>query len=316
MTPRASRWRFWGTASTEWRFAARMLQGLALGAASGPSTAALTGARTHRRPAQGGAGVHDGLGGRSRRAVSAGGLGLGPVLAGLLAEYAPARDVLPFAVEIALLVPAAGVIAAFPASRPGAGGRPRRPALPAAARTVFAAGGTSAFLAFAVTGLFLSLAPTCVATLSGSANLLLGGASVALMLLSSALAQLAGHGRPARALELLGLPLLATGLVGLALAGGLSSLALLLAATVIAGVGHGLALLGGLTAVHLAAPADRRAGVLSGFYVIVCLGVGAPVIGVGLLATVTGPLGAVQSFACAVAVLCLMALFIRTRVRA
>ena len=166
-----------------------------------------------------------------------------------------------------------------------------------------------------MTGLFLTLVPTYLAELSGSKNLLMGGAAVALMLACSALAQLAGYGRPARVLEYAGLPLLATGLVLLALAGRLSLLPLLLAATVIAGAGQGLVFLGGLTAVNQAAPAGRRADVLSSFYVIIYLGVGLPVIGVGFLATVAGLLTAVQYFAGVVAALCLGVLLILTRVR-
>jgi MFS family permease len=176
----------------------------------------------------------------------------------------------------------------------------------------FATSGAACFLAFAVLGLFLTLVPTYVATLSGSGNLLLAGAAVALMLACSAAAQLAAYGRPARALELLGLPLLSAGLVLLAVAGGVSSSALLLVATVIAGTGHGLAFLGGLTAINNSAPAGRHAEVLATFYVIVYLGVGLPTVGVGLLATAAGLLTAVQSFAWAVAVLCLLVLLVRT----
>ncbi|MFH9657135.1 MFS transporter [Streptomyces sp. NPDC017248] len=294
---------------TAWLFAARALQGLALGAASGPLTAALTELEPR---------------GDQRRAAlvstvaSVGGLGLGPVLAGLLAQYAPAPRVLPFAVEIALLVPAAAAIRALPAGRSGVRWRPRRPGVPRELRAVFATSGTTGFLAFAVTGLFLALVPAYAATLSGSGNLVLGGTAVALLLCCSALAQLAGHGRPSGTLERAGLPLLAAGLALLALAGGVSSLPLLLAATVVAGTGHGLAYLGGLSAVNQAAPAGRRADVLSTFYVIIYLGVGLPVIGVGFLASVTGLLLAVQSFACVVAVLCLVVLAAlgRTRRRA
>lgn len=135
------------------------------------------------------------------------------------------------------------------------------------------------------------------------------------MLVCSALAQLVGYSRPARNLELVGLPLLATGLVLLAVAGGHSSLILLLVATVIAGTGQGLAFLGGLTAVNQAAPADRHADVLSSFYMMIYLGVGLPVIGVGFLATVAGLLAAVQYFACVVALLCVVMLFVLVRVR-
>ncbi len=291
---------------TEWLFAARILQGLALGAASGPLTASLA----ELEPS----------GNRRKAALvstvaSMGGLGLGPVLAGLLAQYAPAPHVLPFIGEIVLLIPAAAVITALPATRPAARRRPRRPEVPAMMRGTFATSGTAGFLAFAVIGLFLTLIPTYVTTLSGSRNLLLGGAAVALMLVCSVLAQLVAYGRPARTLELTGLPLLATGLVMLALAGGVSSPALLLIATVVTGIGQGLVFLGGLTAVSQAAAADRHAEVLSTFYVIVYLGVGLPVVGVGFLATAVGLLAAVQYFAGVVALFCVTVLIVLARVR-
>lgn len=294
---------------TGWLFAARILQGLALGAASGPLTAALSELEPdgNRRKAA-----------LVSTVASVGGLGLGPVLAGGLAEYGPAPDVLPFVVEIALLVPAAVAISTLPTARARTRWRPRRPGIPAAMRGAFATSGTASFLAFAVIGLFLALIPTYVAGLSGSRNLLLGGAAVALMLVCSALAQLLAYGRDAHSLEQLGLPLLAIGLVLLAVAGSLSSLALLLVATVVGGTGQGLAFFGGLTAINHRAPADRHADVLSSFYVIIYLGVGLPVIGVGFLATAVGLLTAVQWFGCVVAALCIivMCALVRARRRA
>lgn len=288
-----------------WLFAARMLQGVALGAASGALTAALT----ELEP----------TGNRRRAALvstvaSVGGLGAGPVLAGFLAQYAPAPRVLPFLFEVALLMPAAATIFVLPATGPVTRWRPRRPRIPTSMRSVFATSGTASFLAFAVVGLFLTLIPTYVTALSGSANLLLAGGVVALMLTCSAVAQIAGYGRPAGTLALIGLPLLAIGLVLLAAAGIASSLALLLAATIVAGVGQGLVFLGGLTAVNNAAPADRHAEVLSSFYVIVYLGVGVPVLGVGLLVTVSSLLIAVQCFAGVAALLCLILLASLARV--
>ncbi|MGI5228822.1 MFS transporter [Actinoallomurus sp. CA-142502] len=291
---------------TAWLFAARILQGAALGAASGPLTATLT----ELEP-----------GGDRRRAAlvatvaTAGGLGLGPVLAGLLAQYAPAPHVLPFAVELVLLAPAWAAIATLPARRTHARWVPRRPQIPASMRTVFATSGTASLLAFAVIGLFLTLVPPYVAALSGSGNLLLGGAAVALMLACSALAQLTGYGRAARRLESAGLPLLAAGLVLLAVAGTVSSLALLLVATVFAGLGQGLVFLGGLTAVNQAAPPGRQADVLSSFYVVLYLGVGVPVVGVGFLATAVGLLAAVRYFAGVTAALCVVVLLVLARTR-
>jgi hypothetical protein len=89
------------------------------------------------------------------------------------------------------------------------------------------------------------------------------------------------------------------------------------------GVGHGaqrstdrrtrLVFLGGLAAVNQAAPQGRRADVLSSFYVIIYLGVGVPAIGVGFLATTAGLQRAVQYFAGAAALLCLLLLTRLTR---
>jgi MFS family permease len=287
---------------TGWLIAARILQGVAVGAASGALTAALTDVepRGDRRRAA-----------RVSTVASAAGLGLGPLLAGLLAEYAPAPHVLPFLAEVVLLVPAAIAVAVLPAARGGGRWQPRRPQLPPGVRAAFATTGMSAFLAFAVIGLFLSLVPTYVTTLYGRPDLLVSGATTALLLACSAAAQLLAAHAPGHRLEIIGLPLLAGGLVLLAVAGEVSSLRMLLVAIVIAGIGQGLAFLGGLTTVNEVAPVDRRAEVLSSFYVVIYLGVGLPVIGVGFAATTLGLLPAVQAFACLVAALCLCLFVVR-----
>ncbi|GAB3965293.1 MFS transporter [Actinoallomurus acanthiterrae] len=284
---------------TAWLFAARIAQGVALGAASGALSAVLTELEPN--------------GDRRRAALvttvaSVGGLGAGPLLSGLLAQYAPAPRVLPYVVEIALLVPAAVAMAALPPGRAAARWRPQRPRIPAAMRRVFAASGVAGFLAFAVIGLFLTLVPPYVATLARSANLALSGGAVALMLGSSAVAQVVAYGRRPVTVRAAGLPLLAAGLVLLAVAGAVASLPLLLTATVVAGAGQGLVFLGSLTLVNNGAPAERRAEVMAGFFVVIYLGVGVPVIGVGLLATATGLLTAVQDFAYVTAALCLTVL--------
>ncbi|WP_433174696.1 MFS transporter [Actinoallomurus sp. CA-150999] len=284
---------------TVWLFAARVAQGLALGAASGALSAVLTELEPN--------------GDRRRAALvttiaSVGGLGAGPLLSGLLAQYAPAPRVLPYVVEIGLLVPAAVAMAALPPGRPATRWRPQRPRIPAAMRRVFATSGVAGFLAFAVIGLFLTLVPPYVATLAGSANLALSGGTVTLMLGSSAVAQVVAYGRRPITVRAAGLPLLAAGLVLLAVAGEEASLPLLLTATVVAGAGQGLVFLGSLTLVNNAAPAERRAEVMAGFFVVIYLGVGVPVIGVGLLATATGLLTAVQDFAYVAAALCLTVL--------
>ncbi|MCC3772793.1 MFS transporter, partial [Streptomyces sp. UNOC14_S4] len=92
-----------------WLFGARLLQGLAVGAASGALTAALN----ETEPA----------GDRRRAALvstvaSVGGLGTGPLLGGILAQYAPFPSTLPFVVEVVLLVPALVAVLLLPTTRP------------------------------------------------------------------------------------------------------------------------------------------------------------------------------------------------------
>lgn len=287
-----------------WLLVARILQGLALGAASGALTAALAELepRGDRRRASLVAGV-----------ASAGGMALGPLLGAVLAQYLPYPFVTPFVVVLVLLIPAAAAIAVLPATGARGRWRPRRPSIPAGMGALFATAGTATFLGFAVVGVFLTLVPTYAATLSGSTNLVVGSAAAALLPVGWAMAQVLASLKPERPLEVTGLPLLAIGLVLLAIAGAISSLPLLLGATVLAGAGHGLVFLSGLTAINAAAPADRHADVISTYYVMGYCGTGGPVIGVGLLTGVTGLLTAVQIFAGVVAAACLVMLAVRVK---
>lgn len=293
-------------AGTAWLFAARLVQGVALGTASGAVTAAMA----ELEP----------TGNRRRAAMVAAvaavaGVGAGPLLGALLAQYGPAPRVLPYLAEVALLVPAGVAIAAMPETGVRSRWRPRRPQVPAPIRGAFLSSGVTTFLAWAVTALFLTLIPSYVATLADSGNLVLGGGVVALMLGCSALAQRAAYGRLAAPLQTGGLGLLAVSLALLIAAGTAHSLGLLLGATVLAGAGQGLGFLGAMTEISQAAPADRHADVLSSFYVATYLGTGLPVIGVGFLATALGLLPAVRLFAAIAGISCLAVLAVRIRAR-
>src|SRR3954467_1414694 len=87
--------------SLAWLFAARAVQGLAVGMISGASAAALV--ELDPAPQEDRAALFAAL-------AQAGGSAFGPLLAGVLAEWAPGRLVLPFAVFIVL-----GLIATFAA---------------------------------------------------------------------------------------------------------------------------------------------------------------------------------------------------------
>lgn len=269
-------------------YLARILQGLSMGAASGGLAAALTELEPNRSAT------------RAALVASVGnavGLGGGPLLAGVLGEWLPAPRLVPFLAEIGLLGVALVALANLPDDRARLPWRPRRPQLPAEVRPAFAGGGLATFAGFAVVGLFLTLVPSLVTSLTGNRSLFVAGASVSLVLASSACVQLVGYGRPSRNLVLGGLGLLTVGLVLLLVAVGRASLPVLLAASVVGGAGQGLAFLGGLSEVNAAAPAGRRADVLATFYVVAYTGVGFPVVVVGLLAVRIGLPDAVREFA-------------------
>jgi MFS family permease len=284
---------------TSWLFAARIVQGFSMALGQGAVIAAMT--------------ESEPFGDRARAAAVATGCiavggGSGPLVAGLLAQYGPSPRTLVYLLEIALLLPALYGVSRLPDVRSADRWRPRRPHVPGPLREAFFTASATSFLAWAVTALFLTLVPSYASTLAGTANLAMAGGVVALLFAASALVQVRGRGLAPRWAQRRGLGLLVVGLGILVLAGEVRSLLLLLVATAVAGAGQGLAFLGAMAAVNRAAPPDRHADVVSSFSVLTYVGTGAPVIGVGLLATRISLLVAVELFAGGLAALCLGAL--------
>ena len=284
-----------------WLFAGRAVQGLAVGTCSGALTAGLVLTEPRGRRAR-----------ASFLAATAttAACGFGPVLAGALAQYAPAPRTLGYLVEIGLLVPAAGAAALLPGSlgRTGQRWRPRWPSLPAPVRAAFLGPAVVSLLAWAVAYVVLALVPSYAAAALGGSNLLVDGAAAGSLLLVAALAQAACRSwDPARAQQA-GLLGLAAGLLGLIAAGLAGSVALLFAAMAVAGAGQGLAFMGGIRRINEIAPAAARAGTVAMFYVVTYAGSGLVTVGVGLLATLLGLTASVRWFGAVLAAACLLML--------
>ena len=284
-----------------WLFAGRAVQGLAVGTCSGALTAGLVLTEPHGRRAR-----------ASFLAATAttAACGFGPVLAGALAQYAPAPRTLSYLVEIGLLVPAAGAAALLPGSlgRTGQRWRPRWPSLPAPVRAAFLGPAVVSLLAWAVAYVVLALVPSYAAAALGGSNLLVDGAAAGSLLLVAALAQAACRSwDPARAQQA-GLLGLTAGLLGLIAAGLAGSVALLFAAMAVAGAGQGLAFMGGIRRINEIAPAAARAGTVAMFYVVTYAGSGLVTVGVGLLATLLGLTASVRWFGAVLAAACLLML--------
>ncbi len=274
---------FLGATGLGWLYAGRLLSGLSAGLFTGAATAYVM----ELAPP----------GGVSRAtfvatAANMGGLGCGPLLAGVLAQYADWPLYLPFVVHLALVAGSAAVLLRLPETvrerSPLSTVRPQRPGLPAQVRAVFGPAAIASFVGFALFGVFTSVSPAFLAESLDVADHAVSGLVVALAFFASTAGQLAvgrvGVGRS--------LPLGCAGLLaGLALLAGAlrwDLMALVVASALVGGGGQGLAFRGALAAVAEASPADRRAAVISTLFVVAYAGISVPVIGVGVL---TGPIG-------------------------
>lgn len=239
------------------------------------------------------------------------GLGLGPLVAGLLVQYAPWPVHLPFAVDLLLLTLGGAGVWYAPETvdmpeHPRL--RPQRLSLPGAVRPIFVPAVIAGFAGFAVLGLFTALLPAVMGQVLGYSNLALIGAVVFLLFAASTAGQLAQGKLPERSRLPLGCALLAAGSVLLGVAVGLASLAWLLAGSVIAGSGQGMSFRAGMGLISSASPADRRGEVISTFFVVLYVAISVPIIGVGFVATRLGLATAGVIFSAAAGVLALAAL--------
>lgn len=238
-----------------------------------------------------------------------GGLGTGPVLAGLLAQYAPDPLKLTYLVHIALMVLAAVAVLLVPetSSRTGKLGL-QRLSVPIEVRPVFITASLAAFAGFAVTGLFTSVAPSLLTDIIGIGNHALAGLMAGSIFGASAVAQIAGARiAPQRAVAL-GCAVLTVGMGILVVALHYSSLAGLITAAVVAGIGQGISFSRGLAAVAERTPAERRAEVSSTYFVVAYVAISIPVIGEGFAAQAWGLRTGGTVFATAVGVLALACL--------
>jgi hypothetical protein len=240
-----------------------------------------------------------------------GGLGLGPLLAGLAVEYLPAPLHLSFAVHAVAVTGCAVLVLLAPETverAPGARLRPLVLRVPAEVRAVFVSAATAGFAGFAVLGLFTAISPRIVSDVLGIGNHAVAGLVASLPLGSSAVAQLGLRRLPTdRALDA-GCALLAVGigLVGFSVAE--ASFPALVAGAVVAGIGQGMSFSKGIAAVNARVEPGARAGVTSTYFVVIYVAISLPVVGVGAASQAWGLVPAGVVFAIAVAVLALAAL--------
>ena len=280
----------------------RILSGFSAGLMTGTATATLT----ELIPAS-----------ASRRAslvataANMGGLGLGPLIAGLFAQYGPHLTVLVFQVYLAVLAVAGLCLFLVPETVSPR----RRPTvrfagltIPERGRGEFIAAGVAGFAAFSLLGLFAGLAPTFVGSVLHEPSHAVQGAVVFGLLAVGTVTQvvLARFGSRRVVTAGLGLFLAALALIVAALAE--AGMALFLAGTVVGGVAVGAVFLGSLATANRLAPPGRRGQVVSTFFVLCYAGLIIPVVGVGVATLFIGDFPAVLAFSVLLAALSLFSL--------
>jgi MFS family permease len=278
----------------------RILSGLSAGVFTGTATAAVIEAAPPRWRTQAAA---------VATVANIGGLGVGPLLAGLLVQYAAWPLHLIFIVLIVLTALAAVAVLIVPETSARTGTMTvQRLSIPPEVRSVFALASTAAFAGFAVTGLFTAVTPSFLSGVVGIDNHALAGGIVCSIFTASALAQLVATRIPTRCAMALGCGLLAIGMAILAIGLHFSSLTGLIAAAVVAGVGQGISFSRGLAAIVELTPTNRRAEVSSAYFVVAYLALSVPVVGEGLAAQAWGLRTAGVGFAVGVSVLAIACL--------
>jgi MFS family permease len=282
--------------------AGRILSGFSAGLMTGTATATLT----ELIPAS-----------ASRRAslvataANMGGLGLGPLIAGLFAQYGPHPTVLVFQVYLAVLAVAGLCLFLVPETVSPR----RRPVIrfaglgiPERGRGEFVAAGVAAFAAFSLLGLFAGLAPTFVANVLHEPNHAVQGAVVFGLLAVGTVTQLVLARFGSRRVVMAGLGLFLAALTLIVTALAAASMALFLAGTVVGGVAVGAVFLGSLATANRLAPPGRRGQTVSTFFVLCYAGLIIPVVGVGVATLFTGDFPAVLAFSILLAALSLFSL--------
>ena len=263
----------------------RFITGIAVGLAAGTAITYLIELRVGRDPNASPV--------RARNiatAVSVGGLGIGPLIAGALAEWVSGPLTVPYLVFVALgAIAFVGVALApetatpappAPAPAPGSGqasGRSR-------AVRVLIPGATATLAAFAANGLFAGLSGLFLAVTLHQHSHALSGATLFLVFSSGVVAQLATNRLQPSRVFLVGSTSMITGLVLLVTSVRLStpSLALFLLSGALIGAGAGTVFKGTAALVLEVTAPENRLAMTSDLLIALYVGLSIPVIGAGV----------------------------------
>jgi MFS family permease len=289
-------------------FAARVVQGLATGAAIGVLGAYLLDLQPPGNSR---------LGSLVNSAAATGGLGLGAAATGVLIQYGPHPTRLVFVIFTALFLALALATAVLPETVQRTTGvraalRPRV-AVPASARRAFARAVPTMASTWMLGGLMLSVGGSLLAGVFAQDNHAVVGLILGLFAGSAAVTSVLLRQQAPERMSRLGTLLLfaGTGLFLIALAS--SSLTVFVIGALIAGSGFGPAFLGAFRTVSQLAAPHERAALISAIYVVSYLAFSIPALVAGLLITSDGLRNTSLGYGAVVALVAAGALAYETR---
>lgn len=282
--------------------AARMVQGIATGAATGALAAAILDAERAHGPIV-------------NSIAPVAGLAVGGLGSAALVQFLPwPRQAVYLVLIVLLALEAIGTIVGSETSpmMPGARQAIRsKVGVPAPAGSAFAAIALLDIAAWALGGFYLSLGPSLVRVVTGSDSILLGGLLVFTLAGAGAATIWLLRTVAASRVMRFGAAALAIGIAVTIAATQTGSQALLFVGTVIAGTGFGASFQGVTRTVFPLAPATERGKLVAAFYVLSYLAFCIPAVAAGVIATSVGLLTTATGYGVVLIVLALTALIPR-----
>jgi len=241
------------------------------------------------------------------------GLAIGPLVSGLLADYAPWPLQFPFLMYLAIVAVTAILIArtaetvASPLELREVSLKPRI-GIPRQLRTRFIAPALAGAASMSLTGFYAALMPSILAeNLNLKSHAIAGALVFELAVVVAAAIVLTRKVKSQKAM-LWALVLLIPSAGMVVAAQYLVSLPVMLAGTALCGLASALGYRGSLQVVNEIAPADRRAEVVSAYFVACFSGNSIPIIGVGVLSALVDPVIATAALAAMIALFALAAI--------
>jgi MFS family permease len=284
-------------------FAARIVQGLATGVATGALSATLIDLQPPSRPQ---------LGALLSAAAPPLGLAAGALGSGLLVQYGPDPLRLVYWLLTGVFALSLLVVAVMPETVRATHGwaaalRPRI-GVPPEARSAFLAVAPVLLATWALGGLYLSLGPSLAVSLLHTTSHVTGGLVIVALTATGAAAAILTRAHHPEKVLVAGAAMLALG-VGITLLGlNTETTWVFFTGSVVAGVGFGAGFSGAFKTVVSLSPPTERAGLIAAVYVLSYLGFSLPAVAAGVAVTHAGLLPTTNVYGSVVAALALVAL--------